>query len=130
MEDKREKASFEPCSSSTTLTWDENDVMELENCIGELNAELAELRKETRSNSAEYTRNKAAVSNFRDKYDELTKLKEQVKAMRAEIDGLKAERSSRRRAPPPSQAERCPSLISAGIRPGEARPSPPTSRTS
>jgi chromosome segregation ATPase len=100
--DKHEKAMKEPCSSST-LTWDENDVMELEGCIGELNAELAELRKEARSSAGEYSRNKAAVSNFRDKYEELSDLKAQVKAMRAEIDGLKAELEEARATPLPGR---------------------------
>jgi regulator of replication initiation timing len=102
VEEKHAKASKEPCSSST-LTWDENDVMELESCIGELNAELAELRKETRSNLGEYTRNKAAVSNFRGKYEELKQLKEQVKAMRTEIDDLKAELEEARANPTPGR---------------------------
>ena len=57
VEEKHAKASKEPCSSTTILTWDENDVMELESCIAELNAELAELRKEARSNKGEYARN-------------------------------------------------------------------------
>ena len=64
---------------------------------------LAELRKETRSNSAEYTRNQAAVSNFRGKYEELKQLKEQVKAMRTEIDDLKAELEEARANPTPGR---------------------------
>jgi DNA repair exonuclease SbcCD ATPase subunit len=103
VQDKHEKASWEPCSSSTTLTWDENDVMELESCIGELNTELAELRQEAKSNAGEYARNKAAVSNFRGKYEELKQLKEQVKAMRAEIDDLKAELEEARAIPTPGR---------------------------
>ena len=59
-----------PLSSGAT-TWTVEEVVEFEDHIGELTAELKVLRQEAKGNSTEYTRNKAAVANRRGKFIEL-----------------------------------------------------------
>ena len=86
-----EAKSRAPSSSSTgAMTWTEDEVEEFERHIGELTSELKVLKRDARSNAAEYARNKAAVANMRGKFAELQAARNQLRAARAEIEDLKA----------------------------------------
>ena len=86
-----EAKSRAPSSSSTgAMTWTEDEVEEFERHIGDLTRELNVLKRDAKSNAAEYARNKAAVANMRDKFAELQAARNQLRAARAEIEDLKA----------------------------------------
>ena len=72
------------------MTWTEDEVEEFERHIGDLTRELNVLKRDAKSNAAEYARNKAAVANMRDKFAELQAARNQLRAARAEIEDLKA----------------------------------------
>ena len=98
------KAGSRSCSSSGgEVTWDEEEVIELEGHIGELTVEVRELRREVGKSKGEYKRNRAAVANFIGKYRELEELKVCVKAERAKIELLTAEVEELRASPLPGR---------------------------
>ena len=86
-------------SSSGATTWTEEEVVEFEDRIGELTAELKVLKQEAKGNSTEYARNKGTVANMRGKFTELREARDLLKAARAEIDDLKAALAEERANP-------------------------------
>ena len=61
--------------SSSPMTWDEEEVQEMEGVIAELTAQLQELKGEVKANEREFERNRGMVSNMGPKYAELAGLK-------------------------------------------------------
>ena len=57
-------------ASSSTITYSEEEVEEMEDVIGEITKELAELKAVHKHDEVEYERNRSAVVNFRLKYRE------------------------------------------------------------
>ena len=55
-------------SSDPGVTWDEEDVLEMEGVIAELTMELRELKFEAKANQREFERNRGAVANMGGKY--------------------------------------------------------------
>ena len=74
-----------PSSSDPGMTWDEEDVLEMEGVIAELTTELRELKGEAKANEREFERNRGAVANMGGKYIELAELRETVKVLTAKI---------------------------------------------
>ena len=58
-------------ASSSTITYSEEEVEEMEGVIGEITKELAELKAVHKHDEVEYECNRLAVANFRSKYREL-----------------------------------------------------------
>ena len=57
----------------------------MEDVIGEITKELAELKAVHKHDEVEYERNRSAVANFRSKYRELTDLRQQRSKLEAEV---------------------------------------------
>ena len=80
-------------ASSSTITFTEDEVEEMEGVMGDLTAQLAELSKLRKGDEAEYDRNRHAVAGFRGKYRELAEqtranilLQAKVQTLQAELD--------------------------------------------
>ena len=73
-------------ASSSTITYSEEEVEEMEGVIGEITKELAELKKTRKHNETEYERNRMAVAHFRAKYSELADLRERCKMLEAQVE--------------------------------------------
>jgi len=90
IEDSRVSSSG---ASSSTITFTEDEVEEMEGVMGDLTAQLAELSKLRKGDEAEYDRNRQAVAGFRGKYRELAEqtranilLQAKVQTLQAELD--------------------------------------------
>lgn len=57
-------AAIEAKPVSTSMTWDEEEVQELEGVIAELTAQLQELKDEAKANEREFERNRGMVANM------------------------------------------------------------------
>ena len=86
------KASSSSASSSAT-TYTEEEVEEMETVMGDLTAQLAEVKKLHKHDEAEYDRTRQAVAGFRGKYRELAEqtranilLQAKVQTLQAELD--------------------------------------------
>jgi len=95
-----------PSSSDLGMTWDEEDVLEMEGVIAELTMELRELKGEAKANQREFERNRGAVANMGGKYIELAELRETVKVLTAKITSLEAELEVARSNPLPTSSTR------------------------
>ena len=62
------KASSSSASSSSATTYTEEEVEEMETVMGDLTAQLAEVKKLHKHDEAEYDRTRQAVAGFRLKY--------------------------------------------------------------
>ena len=62
------KASSSSASSSSATTYTEEEVEEMETVMGDLTAQLAEVKKLRKHDEAEYDRTRQAVAGFRLKY--------------------------------------------------------------
>ena len=92
--DIQTKATSSGASSSGT-TYTDDEVEEMEGVMGDLTAQLTELRKTRKDDEAEYDRNRQAVASFRSKYSELADLKRANLALQAEVERVTAERDAR-----------------------------------
>ena len=68
----------------------------MEDVIGEITKELAELKAVHKHDEVEYERNRSAVANFRSKYRELTDLRQQRSKLEAEVQQVKAQLETER----------------------------------
>ena len=91
LQEKLAKIEEKPSSCPSDMTWDEDDVLEMEGVIAELTTELRELKGEAKANQREFERNRGAVANMGGKYIELAELRETVKVLTAKITSLDAE---------------------------------------
>jgi chromosome segregation ATPase len=96
IEDSRVSSSG---ASSSTITFTEDEVEEMEGVMGDLTAQLAELSKLRKGDEAEYDRNRQAVAGFRGKYRELAEQTRANIALQAKLESLQAELD--KRGPPP-----------------------------
>ena len=88
---RRRETSKTSGASSSTITYSEEEVEEMEGVIGEITKELAELKAVHKHDEVEYERNRSAVANFRSKYRELTDLRQQRSKLEAEVQQVKAQ---------------------------------------
>jgi len=97
-------ATIEAKPISSTMTWDEEEVLEMEGVIAELTAQLQELKGEAKANVREFDRNRGMVANMGPKYAELAELKDRVRELTAKIGSLEADLAVARANPLPGFA--------------------------
>ena len=97
-------ATIEAKPISSTMTWDEEEVLEMEGVIAELTAQLQELKGEAKANDREFERNRGMVANMGPKYVELAGLRDRVKELTAKIGSLEADLQVARANPLPGFA--------------------------
>ena len=119
------KASSSSASSSAT-TYTEDEVEEMETVMGDLTAQLAEVKKLRKHDEAEYDRTRQAVAGFRLKYLARRTPRNNL-ALHSQVQLLTAERDER--GPPPliplaSLVSQVISSTSGGTRPRRWAPSP------
>ena len=94
----KEAAGGRPSSSSGPVPYTEAEIEEFESTIGDLEAQVRALEKESKADAAEHERLSRAVSNFGDKYKELSsaraakeRLERKVVVLEAENERLRAQ---------------------------------------
>ena len=92
------KASSSSASSSSATTYTEEEVEEMETVMGDLTAQLAEVKKLHKHDEAEYDRTRQAVAGFRLKYLARRTPRNNL-ALHSQVQLLTAERDER--GPPP-----------------------------
>ena len=101
LQEKFAEIEAKPSSSGIGMTWDEEDVLEMEGVIAELTTELRELRGAAKAKEREFERNRGAVANMGSKYVELAELRDTVKVLTTKITSLEAELAVARSNPLP-----------------------------
>ncbi len=93
----KELAGSRPCSASGPTPYTEAEIEEFESTIGDLEAQVRALKKESKADAAEHERLSKAVANFGDKYKELSsaraakeRLERKVAMLEVENDRLRA----------------------------------------
>jgi len=81
------------------LLYTAEEIMEFENKIGELAADLRAAKKQRKVDEAEYERNRGAVSNFRGKYADLAEVNRKLQACEGVVERLEEELRHARSSP-------------------------------
>jgi chromosome segregation ATPase len=103
LQEKLAVIEAKPSSSDPGMTWDEEDVLDMESAIAQLTTELRDLKGVAKANQREFERNRGAVANMGGKYIELAELRETVKVLTAKITSLEAELVVARSYRPPQR---------------------------
>ena len=87
----KEAARSRPSSSSGPVPYTEAEIEEFESTIGDLEAQVRALKKESKADAAEHERLSKAVANFGDKYKELSSARAAKERLEQKVASLEAE---------------------------------------
>ena len=127
----KEAAGSRPSSSSGLAPYTEAEIEEFESTIGDLEAQVRALKKESKADAEEHERLRGAVANFQNKYKELSSARSAKVSLERKVIILEAE-NERLRArfwpDAPGGDQPVPSSTSSAIRRSAARPTTGTFR--